>query len=103
DFPDGRGHRVVDGRHLFRLEMGEDVIRHVGLVPGTADADLHTTDLLGAERLDHRTDTIVAAVTALHADADRPERQVHLVADDNEVVGDSVVAAEDPTHDGAGD
>src|SRR5437773_2660805 len=98
----GHGHRLVHHRELVRLESRQDVVRHVGLVIGTADADLHAADVFGADGLDDRAHAVVATVAALHAHANGAQWQIDVVVDEDEVGGIRRMTAQGPSHDRAG-
>src|SRR5229473_7853416 len=99
----GLGDRVV----LLRQERGEHVVGHPVAIlarpAGAAHADLHAPERVGAEGLDHRAHSVVAARAAGLAHADLAEREVDVVEDDHEVGGAQVQLPGEARHRPTGD
>src|SRR5439155_919330 len=94
----GGRHRAAHGVLLLGLEGREDMIGHLRLVCGAADADLHAADGFSTERVDDRLHAVVAARAASQARADLAERHVDVVVDEHEVLGTRAERQQHVTH-----
>ena len=84
----------LDDFHLVLRDRFQNVVR--GILPRrrTTNADFHSDELNGPQRVDHRFDAVVAAVASGLLNAQAAWLEIKIVMHENEIVRGKLVLAE---------